>query len=153
MAKFLESLGRLFTPVITMLARFIRWVRDSITESVVLSPEPQGAIEAVEKEGMIAQPGDVIRQVMDLIVFVGEHAKQVKAGFQVILTAVQEAERFRSLSGPEKKEYATNLILAVLEEVGFVEFDGLLGAVIEALISSGIEAAVHLFNKHEVFAS
>ena len=41
---------------------------------------------------------------------------------------------------------------AVLEELGFGEFDGLLGAIIEAFISSGIEAAVPLFNKHEVFA-
>lgn len=152
-ARAIQWLARLFSPIVRAIASIILWVRHAIAEQVLLSQEIRTALDAIEKEGLIVRSDEIIGEVKELISFMADHRKQLKAGFELVLVAVQEAETFASLSGPEKKRYATNLVFAVLDELGFVQRYGSLATLIKSLISVGIEISVHLFNKRGVFAT
>jgi hypothetical protein len=118
---------------------------------ITLSPAVLAAVKAVEREGLVAKPGDALTGIIGLLEWVGSHRAQLIAMFELAFAAVQEAESYLSLSGPEKKAYARSLVLAVLDELGFNQRVGLLYALISSLLDGAIEASVHLFNKHGVF--
>jgi len=84
--------------------------------------------------------------------WISAHRAQLLAAFELAIVAVEEAEAYIQLSGPDKKAYAEKLILAVLDDLGFQERTGLLFALVNSLISSSIEATVSLFNKRGVFS-
>lgn len=150
--KFKQLLGKIFNPVVKIIVQIILWYREIAAESgILLSPRVRGAIDAVRENGTIVNETDVVRQVIGLISWIGEHRDQVIAAFDLVLTTIQEVENYTSMSGPEKKEYAINLILIVLDELGFNQWGGLMGEFIKAIVSSAIEVGVHLFNKRGIF--
>ena len=110
------------------------------------------ALDAVEREGFIERAGDILGKVSKLIVWISEHREQLTAALELIFEAVQQAEAYIGLPGPEKRAYAEDLILAVLDEMGFKERAGLVFAIINSFVGTGIETAVHLFNKRGVFS-
>jgi hypothetical protein len=73
------------------------------------------------------------------------------ATLEIVFEAVQKAEGRFDLSGPDKKLYARDRVLATLDELGFTERDGLIFAAINSLLDGMIEVAVHLFNKRGIF--
>jgi hypothetical protein len=79
--------------------------------------------------------------------FVAQHSKQIAAGTRLFFEVVHQAERFVSLSGPAKKDYARDVILGVLDELGFPVGPGLFGDIVTAFIDSGIESAWSIFDK------
>lgn len=112
-----------------------------------LSPELRTALEQVEQEGLIVSKQQLLRDGIDTVIFIGTHGSQVIALSRLVFEAVREAELFVQLSGPEKKQYARDLILTVLNELGFPVDSGLIGAIIQASVDAAIESAVDIFNR------
>jgi len=145
-------LSAAFRPVSLAMAWFVARIWDLVRPRVQLRPEILFALKAVEREGLIVEEKELVSQFSNLMQWIGSHRKQLTAMVELLFAVVQEAESYVSLSGPQKKEYATDLILAVLDELGFSERTGLIFALVDSMLSSGIEVAVHLFNKRGVFS-
>ena len=141
---------------IRLLILFIPWlferIRRALQRPVVIPPEVKAAIDAVEREGLIISEGQLFHGVADLLMWVSSRRRTLMVLVEVVSAAVHEAEGYLSLSGPEKKAYARDLVLAVLDELGFAQRTGLLFAIIDSTINSAIEGSVHLFNKRGLFA-
>src|SRR5207244_8697510 len=101
-------------------------LRQALQRPMVISPEVKAAMEAVKREGLIVSEGQIFRGVGDLLVWVSARRKTLLALVEVASATVQEAERFVSMSGPEKAAYAHALVLAVLDELGYTPRPGLL---------------------------
>jgi hypothetical protein len=107
--------------------------------------------EAIVQEFKLGLRGELFHGVADLLVWVSSRRRTLMVLVEVVSAAVHEAEGYLSLSGPEKKAYARDLVLAVLDELGFAQRTGLLFAIIDSTINSAIEGSVHLFNKRGLF--
>lgn len=127
-------------------------IRRVFERQVIISADMKAAIDAVEREGLIVNQGQLFKGAADLLVWVGARRKTLMVLVEVVSAAVHQAEVYVSLSGPEKKAYARDLVLAVLDELGFEQRAGLLFAIIDSTISSSIEGSVHLFNKRGLFS-
>ena len=143
--KFVMVVG---DPVFNLIAR----IHDAMRIKINVSPELQDALDAVAREGMFKNPDQLARSAFGVMEFIGTHRHSLVAFVEVISEGVQEAETFSWLTGREKKEYARDLIWAVLNELGFKQRSGLMFMIVDVAISSAIEAWVHLFNKHHTFA-
>jgi hypothetical protein len=144
-------LWKVFGGVASAIASGIENIIDLSQQRVVIGPNLQAALDAVEKDGMIASSGGLVRDLIEILVWIGSHSEQVIATFKVVLEAVQQAESFLTMTGPDKKVYATDLVMAVLEEMGFTSDSGLIHDFVASGVSAMIEVGVHLFNKHDVF--
>lgn len=144
-------LCRVTAPLWHLLVRLFRRLWDAFRRPAQLRPEVAAAVEKLEREGLMEDPGELIRAAVGALEWVGEHREQLVAAFELVFAAVQEAENYLELSGSEKKAYARDLVFAVLDEIGFAERTGLAFAVLISLVDTSIEGAVHLFNKHNVF--
>ena len=127
-------------------------VRRALQKPVVIRPEVKDAIDALEREGLIVSHEGLFGGVADLLVWVSARRRTLMTLFEVVSAAVQEAEGYLSMSGPEKQAYARDLVLAVLDELGFEQRTGLLFAIIDSTIHASIESSVHLFNKRGLFS-
>jgi hypothetical protein len=146
-----RRLLRLLRPLWEVLARVASWIYWGLHRNLPLSPALRAALRRIEKEGMLVDPQQLLREVSRSLIWLGTHRRSVVAGVALISAAVQEAERFLELSGPRKKEYAQAFVWAVLDELGFDVKSGVVYALVNALIGSGIESAVHLFNRRGMF--
>jgi hypothetical protein len=151
LALFVLWLLRLLRPVWSGVARLVSWIYWGLYYRMPLSPEIRAAVDRINKEGLMVNPQQLLKGLSEAVVWLGTHRRSIVAGVALISAAVQEAERFISLSGPEKKEYARAFVWAVLDELGFDVRSGLFYALVDALISSLIESAVHLFNSRGLF--
>jgi hypothetical protein len=145
-------LARLLKPLLDPLFRLIAYLLEALQKRTQLTPEIQAALDRVEREGLPHRTADLLKSVTDALTWIGAHRKEIVAAFELVFAVVQEAENYLKLSGPEKKAYAIDLLFAVLDELGFVERTGFVFAVLSSLASSSVEAAVFLFNKHDVFS-
>jgi hypothetical protein len=150
-ARLKEFLGRLFSPIFRLIVALVLWLRSVMEEQVVLSRQLQAALAAVERDGLINESDNLVHRVIDLFVWIGRHRDQAVATIELVFVAVQEAERYVSMTGLEKREYAMALVFAALDDLGFRQTSGLLVEILESVIGGGIESAVHMFNKHTIF--
>lgn len=146
-----RALGRLFRPLLEAGVRLAMAIRRLSHRRAALRPEVRAALEAIRRESLLERRTDFAGAAVRLFVWMGRHREQLLAGFDLVFAAVQEAEYHASLSGAEKRAYARDLVLAVLDELGFTERVGLLFATVDSLISGAIESGVHLFHKRGVF--
>ena len=79
------------------------------------------------------------------------HRQQVVALVELVSFATQEAEAFARFTGPQKKEYARDIVVAFLEELKIVDEDSLWEAMVERFIDWGIDGIVQVFNKRKLF--
>ncbi|MEW6729937.1 MAG: hypothetical protein AB1489_01250 [Acidobacteriota bacterium] len=149
--KFRASLHKFIRLLFLFIIKLFENIRKMFQRPVVISPEIKAAIDAVEREGLIISEGQLFHGVADLLVWVSTRRKTLMILVEVVSAAVHEAEGYLSLSGPEKKAYARDLVLAVLDELGFEQRTGLLFAIIDSTINSAIEGSVHIFNKRGLF--
>ncbi len=151
-ARFSLFLRRRIRRLFLFFVWLFERIRKALQRPVVIPPEVKAAIDAVEREGLIISEGRLFHGVADLLTWVSTRRKTLLVLVEVVSAAVHEAEGYLSLSGPEKKAYARDLVLAVLDELGFEQRTGLLFAIMDSTISSAIEGSVHLFNKRGLFA-
>jgi hypothetical protein len=129
------------------LAEIFSWIYVKMRYSEPLTPELEAAVQRVKDTHLISDKRALLGSPTDFITFVAQHSKQIAAGTKLFFEVVHQAERFVSLSGPEKKDYARDVILGVLDELGFPVGGGLFGAIVTAFIDSGIESAWSIFDK------
>jgi hypothetical protein len=146
------SVGRLLSVAAFPIAWLINRLWYAFQGHVVLSPAVQSALDAVQRQGSIPDERAVVRGTMDTLEWIADHRQQLVAGIELVFAVVHEAESFIELTGPEKKDYAHDLVIAVLEDAGLDLSGGLLLAIVNAVIDVAIETTVHLFNKRGVFA-
>ncbi len=151
-ARFRLSLRRCIMWLFLFIPWLVERIRRALQRPVVIPPEVKAAIDALEREGLIISEGKIFHGVADLLVWVSSRRRTLMILVEVVSAAVQEAEAYIELSGPQKKAYARDLVLAVLDEIGFEQRTGLLFAIIDSSINSSIEASVHLFNKRRLFS-
>jgi hypothetical protein len=153
--SFLTRAARLLARVLQPLWVPLVWLAGRLwylsREVTPLTPELRAALRAVEREGRAGEPARVLEGAIGVLIWLGDHRDQVVAMLDLVSGAVEEAERYLELSGPQKKAYAHALVLAVLDDLGFEERAGLLYAVVESFVDSGIESVVHVFNKRGYF--
>lgn len=149
--RFFHWLARVTKPLWSLVLRLYRYLSEALRGQMELTPQVKAALDRIQRESSFASPGELLKVLFGILNWIKEHREQVVAAFELVFAAVQEAESFLTLSGPQKKAYARDLVFAVLAEVGFAERTGLLFAIVASLVDSSIEASVHLFNKHGVF--
>lgn len=118
---------------------------------LVLAANPLAPTIKKAAENVAPTFEDSVEALPGLVVWGTRHRDLVAAFVEVVAVAVNEAEGFLEASGPEKKAYARDLVLVLLEENGFAAADSWAGSLVGWGIDVGIEAAVHLFNKHGRF--
>lgn len=150
-AALRKRLSGLLQFLVVGLTWLVRRLEMLFHSSVVLPPGILSALNRVEREGFLVNTREALNVMESLVVWISKHRGQLVAAFELIFAAVNDAEAYVELSGPEKREYACNLVFAVLEDLGLDERAGLMFAVLNSLIGSGIESTVHLFNKRQVF--
>lgn len=127
-------------------------IRKALQREVIISPEIKAAIDAVRREGLIVDHRELFKGVADLVVWISAKRRTLMMLVEVTSAAVQQVEIFGSLTGAQKKAYARDLVLAVLDELGFEQTTGLLFSIIDLTIQGSIEVSVNLFNKRGVFS-
>jgi hypothetical protein len=142
---------RLFEPLAVRLALLVRDIWLSFQRRVPLSPAVRSALKAVQAEGTLINREQFFAGATNTIVWIGTHRKQLIASLELVFAVVHEAESFGSLTGPQKKIYARDLVLAVLDEAGLNLSNPLIFAIVDALVRGAIEATVNIFNKRGVF--
>jgi hypothetical protein len=147
MGSIWALLGMAMKLLLAPLAEIFSWIYVKVRYSEPLTPELEAAVQQVKDTRLISNKRELLGSPTDLITFVAEHSQQIAAGTRLFFEVVHQAERFVSLSGPDKKAYARNVILDVLDELGFPVGGGLFGAIVTAFIDSGIESAWSIFNK------
>jgi hypothetical protein len=148
---WLRGRRRLLRPLWLPIAFLFTRIWALLERSPPPSPAVREALKAVEREGLLGNERWVLDTLGELFAWIGNHRPQVVASFELVFAAVQEAESYLTLSGPEKKAYARELVMAVLSELGWEQRTGLLFALVDSLAGTAIEASVHLFNKRGVF--
>jgi hypothetical protein len=136
-------LSRLFGPLLESLASLLtRLSRDIVLWRNRLDPAVEQVIDGIAQD--VRAEGDAaIGDVREMINVLVTHRDEVVALIDVVSIAVEEAETFISLSGEAKKIYATNLITAFLDDLGF--------PVPSFLIGVAIELVVGTFNRRQYF--
>ncbi len=142
----LRRLAELTRPLWLLAVSVLAWILEATQNRATLTPEIRQALDRAASEGLISKKRALVGEVPAALVWLGDHREQVTAAFQLVFEAVQEAESFLTMTGPEKKAYARDLIMATLEELGF-PVGGLFSMIVEAMIDGAIESAVNLFNK------
>jgi hypothetical protein len=139
----LSRLMLLIAPVIEGLS----WLYVKLRYSEPLTPEVAAAVQNVRTKALVLNKNALFASASHLAVFLSQHRPQVIAGVKAFFEVVAMAERLANAPGPEKKAYATAIVRAVLEELGFPIGQGIFGMIADAFISAGIESALALFQK------
>jgi hypothetical protein len=147
----LARIGQFFNPVIDFVSRVFVRLWFILRPPERLSPAIRSALVRLEQEGLIVQQKDIVKEAVNVIVWVGSHSQQITASVELVFAVVQEVEGFLALDGSSKKAYAHDLVFAVLDDLGFTPPPGLISAIVSALVDVSIDAAVHLLNRHAVF--
>lgn len=149
---FLQPIYMLVHPIFDGLAWLLNRVYFALRVQAPLSPAIRSAVKAVENDGLVISERPILKYAVDLFIWIGTHRAQLIAALELVFAAVQEAESYVEMSGPEKKAFAHDLILAVWDSLGFEQRAGLVFTLFDAIINGSIEAAVSLFNKRGVFS-
>ncbi|HEY0301186.1 MAG TPA: hypothetical protein VGC36_07640 [Rhizomicrobium sp.] len=140
-----RALGATLLDLMSPLFDLLNWLYVKLRYSQPLTPEVLAALDRVKAQGLVRDKSVFFRSAADLLKFVAQHGQQVAAGVRAFFEVVAMAERLASASNPEKKAYATAIVKATLQELGFPVESGLIGMIADAVISAGIESALNLF--------
>lgn len=144
-------LGKMLRPVWLGILWLIVHLSHLFRSRALYSAELTAKVNAVKREGFPIGVQEVEDGAVKVIQWIPKHRQQLIAGSELIFGAVHDAEAYLELSGPEKRRYAQDLVVAVLKEMGLHEDMELLFAVVNSVVGAGIESTVHLFNKRGVF--
>lgn len=146
----LARLLRLLRP----LAELLSWLYVRLRYFEPLTPELEAAVDRVIAADLLGTKKRLLGTPAALIRHIAAHGPQIIAATRLLFEVVHHAEQFSSLSGPGKKAYARDLVLAAMSELGLDVEDSLFGPLIVAFIDTGIESAFSLMSRRapEMFA-
>ncbi|MBJ6762577.1 hypothetical protein JGU66_17540 [Myxococcaceae bacterium JPH2] len=143
--------------ILRVLAAPLRWLdkglsavaRAWVLRRAPLSPTAAAMVLKIQREKML-EPQVLTRGLGEMLRWVGTNRQRLIGFVDLVSVGTREAERFTRLSGPQKREYATDLVTMFLEQEGLLR-NALLAPTIQWLIGIGIDLIVFLFNKRKVF--
>jgi hypothetical protein len=113
------------------------------------SPTVRFALASLGEQESPKKTG-ALTDLASFVSWLANHREVVTAFARIVSIAVTQAERFVSLDGPGKKQYAENAVMAVLNELGIGR--GILSSVlVRAGVDVAIDALVAVFNKRDYF--
>jgi hypothetical protein len=115
-----------------------------------LTPEVAALLREVGDNGVVNLRAAVASGVKTLE-WVQNNRKMLLALLDMASVAAREAEHFLELSGPEKRDYARDLVMAALDDLGLTARGSFLDSIIEGFVEIVMDAVVFLFNKRNVF--
>lgn len=115
-----------------------------------VSPVLRSALAALEQDRKEGRAAHLVEPFVELFEWLGQHPDVFRTASRLVALSVSEAEQFSTLDGPDKKAYAENTIMAVLQDIGMAS--GILGSVItRVFVDLAIDAVVTVFNKQGIF--
>lgn len=137
--------------LVRLWGAIVNWLRDLSWRLVLaqygIPRRLDQAIDAIAAEHLGAL-GDALRLMLALLVWAGKHGQEVTAFVDVAYAAIREAERFAELSGRAKQAYARALIVAFLEEIGFLRGRSrLFVSLVNGFLNGMIDSIVQVLNK------
>ena len=137
--------------LLTPLARVASWIYLRARFPARVSPALRTALANLERDGMIGSGPTMLERKFEVVLWIGRNRDALVAGVQLVGLVAEEVEQFLELGGEEKKVAARELVLAVLEELGWVPQSAILEGKLVAVIDAAIDGVVHLFNKRGKF--
>jgi hypothetical protein len=145
------SVKTVLRPFVDLAGRVLSWVYFRLRHPAKVSPAIRKALERIEKDADTAKRPGLIHEVSTLIAWAGRNRDSIVGVVELVGVVVEVVEGFRSMTGPQKKACATQLVHQVLEELGF-DTGGLVVKVkLDLAVDFAIDATVHLFNKRGIF--
>jgi hypothetical protein len=140
---------RMMTCIINLMGVLNRWI-EGRTEML-----PQ--VRVIADKVILDKNSNLLVRVsetMDFMVWFIENRRQLLGLWDLVAAATVEAEAFIQMSGPEKQQYARELVLLALQG----QQDPWPDAVVQnplarAVVDFAIDAVVRIFNKRGVFPS
>ncbi|MDA0167616.1 hypothetical protein OJ998_00840 [Solirubrobacter taibaiensis] len=128
-----------------------RWIWRGVLAGYPLPGTLEARVEAAVRR--TASVDDIIlAQLRQGAAWVGEHQRDVAALVNLVSVAAHEAEGFLEATGAEKKVYAREIVLAVLDDARLIPAGaGVARSLVVALVDVGLDVTVNLFNKHGHF--
>lgn len=153
-APEIDRLGtwfRLRTQVLNALAWVVAKLTGWFAERPPLLPELRVIVDttlAQETGDLVARSAEITR----FMVWATENRRQIVALVDVVAVAASEAEAFFDMTGPQKRDYAEGLVLALIDqEVGTLRRSSAGDALVRAIVGFAIDVVVRTFNKRGVF--
>ena len=143
----LRRIAHVTQPIWLRVVQVFAWIWERAHQWAALTPELKAALDEVVRSGLVKRKADSLRELPNAIVWIADHREQATAAVELVTEAAQIAEGFFDKTGAEKREYATDLVLATLEEAGVPVGNGIFAGFLQFLIGMGLDAAVNLFNK------
>jgi hypothetical protein len=134
-------------PVWVWIVKICAWIWEMLEQGTALTPELRRALDDAVDKKLVQNKRESFGDVLGAVVWMADHREQVTAAFQLVSEAVHEAELLLNKTGPEKRAYARNLVLATLDALGIRVGDGLLSAILGGIVNILIDGVVNLFNK------
>jgi hypothetical protein len=145
--------GQVTQPIWAPLAALADRIWVAVEFRAPLSPAIQAALHAIEADSLMVTERQVVSELVRLKISIAQNSDAIIAGVQLVGIAVDQTEKFASLPGPGKQQYARELVLEVLKELGFDTSNPLLSIAVEVIVNNTIDATVRLFNDRGHFAS
>lgn len=125
------------------------WIADKLQAAVLkanpLAPKAKAAIAQMSQSNL--QSGKQAAESFSrLVSWVAQHRRQLIGMIQLISVSVREVEAMAEMSGPEKKQYAREIVLLFLKENGII-YNNISGVFAGWFIDWGIEFVVVVFRK------
>lgn len=136
----------LWRPLLRLASRI--WI--ALRYHAPISPVMRGALAEIERQGVLPARGDLEKQFQQVILWSTTHEQVLDAGIKLVTIVVQETEQFVHLNGRAKKAYASDLVIAVMDELG-VSHGLLVSAGVRVVVSIAIDMVVHLFKQWSIF--
>jgi len=124
------------------------WIERQLNAAVLkANPLSPALATQLRKMSAPAAARSTAESFVQLIEWGGAHRKQLTALIELASVVVREADGFIEMSGAEKKEYASDLILVFIEDEGLLDNNPVAEAFARWAIDWGIEFVVTVIRK------
>jgi hypothetical protein len=114
-----------------------------------LTPALASALQKMSEDERLSLK-NVANSLGHLGAWVATHRSQLTALVQLISVVVQEAQRFVNWSGPEKKQYASDLVLIFLKDIGIIGDGPIADAIARWAVDWAIEFVLDVFKNRGI---
>lgn len=145
-----ELLGRLLRPLLRLAGHIYTVVTDLLRRAIPIPSGLQAALREVDTAEIARDINDFNAFLEEAVGWVTTNKGRILALIELIGDVVKTAEELLE-DGAQRKVYARQLMLLVLEETGIYTGRGIGALLIELAVDQAIDAVVHLFNKRGTF--
>ncbi len=134
-----------------LVERLRRWIRrvlwDIVLSHHALAPAMRPGVDALAR-ALEDEGAGLVRESVFLAEWIWKHHDEAMAMVDVLDEAVLIAEGLLEKTGPERKAFVHDLVMAFLQETGFTGDDSpVLNGIIGFFLDASIDVVVELFNR------